>query len=1785
MMLNGTNLTGTNATIAASTALGVNNVGGPSSVTINTGGILVLDNTTTNVNNRLGIAAPVVINNGTFTFIGNASTPSTQIVGTIGLGNGTTDYIQLVNNGGTTNPDELISEGGIIRNPGQGATVSFIGVGADLGTAATTGNELRLLTSPAFLGAAGTVTPNGTGILPYGIVYGPAGMDLATDSNNFNLNGVWSVGRVTTYASSVNLSSVSTPLNVKETSGTDIQSTTNIVNGILLAGGTLDLANNALSVQGVVASTGAAGSTIQSTQGGGFGNLFFGALEPLFVTGGANQTQQVSLTGATSGTFTIAFSANPENDNYNSPTTFLSAPLPFNATAAQVQAAIAAMPNVGINNVVVTSPSAGVFNITFVNALGGGNLPLVQVNNQLNTVRHDRRGHHHRGRWDNKHRRQHLRFRRRAKEGLGTLVLTGPSTFTGNFTADQGIVNIQNNTALGATNGTVTVNPGAELQLQGQLNMNNKPLGFAGVGFLGNNAGAIHMLASGGKTATWGFGGTTAITANAAGSATDLITVDSAADTLNLSGTITFNQNTVINQARTLTKTTNSQPKGNVILSGSGVNNGGGGSLTNDYGTTTLDKGGTGFISAPNAVIVGNNDGGVGAATVVYATGTGISTKQIGAASAITINRSGIFNAAGVSDTTTGTVTIIDGSFVTNGGNFTVGGLAMTGGSLATGTGTLTLTGNVTYNYGAQSVISGVLNLGTAGRTFTVVDGVATDDMVINAQIIGGTGSAVIKAGNGALELTNAANSYTGQNNVQTINIAGVGGTLTGTFALQFDGATTAPITYSNTSSVLIANIANALAALPTVGGGAVTTGSGTAGNSNFTVGNYTVAGTLVTVTVTWTGQLGGAQNAPMTVPVSALTGGTSPAVTVTNTTAGQNATALNAGILDLASGNVLGSGDLVLNGGTLWSQGTNITIPNTLQIGNTNSIGGRREYGGTGNITFSNTINSGIFANATINVDDPASLITIAGELGTQAGALTLTKTGNGQLNLAGNNQYTGSTTINGGILDIQNSNALGQGVTTVFVADSGTTNTTPAALYIDGTTANGPVNVTNKVLKLQGLNNNASGTTGYLNNFLGSVYNVGGNNSFTAPYTVVPVAGEVTPGAVLDLFNNVANNNNPTGAINVFLGANAGSSLDFVGQIVNMFNNTIAQASAILTKVGGGTIRTSGTGMNQLSAVTNILQGTLEVNKTPGVDAFRGGIVVGDNASTGALAATLKLDGAQQLTDLGNNNGLQVNSTGTFDSSGQLVTVNEQQTIWLGNANAGTFTLTFAGQTTSALPFNATPAQVQAALQALSSIGTGNVTVVNPAIPDFTSTTGLTSSNGLYLATFTGALAGRNLNQLTINSSLTIPAGGTPNYNFAEVGTIQDGAGANTGNNVQFVSTGGATGGTFTLTYNGQTTNPIAAGATPAQVQSALAALTFIGTGNVAVSAGPAGTSGTYTVVFQGTLAGAAQPALTITSSLSGATTTINTGILAPGGGWDTNQQPNSGLTTGTYTLTVNGSSPITVPFNASAQQLQSLLESVVGQGNVIVTETTTAGVYDVTFQGVYAGTNVPLMVIGAGANVVTSIGADASQTELVNTGGATSGNFTLSYNGQTTTSLPFNATSQQVATALTSLNNLGPAAVNTVQQLQFNSGTTGGTFTLTYNGVTTGNINFNTTPLTLSQNVATALAALGTIGGGAVTLQNATTYGNNNILVSGTTVSGTPYINIQFTGSLGTTPQTLVSVAGTAARRQPDRHPGDSHCRNGIEHHRAKPLGGPVLCPVHRHPGRRRRRPDHH
>lgn len=113
-----------------------------------------------------------------------------------------------------------------------------------------------------------------------------------------------------------------------------------------------------------------------------------------------------------------------------------------------------------------------------------------------------------------------------------------------------------------------------------------------------------------------------------------------------------------------------------------------------------------------------------------------------------------------------------------------------------------------------------------------------------------------------------------------------------------------------------------------------------------------------------------------------------------------------------------------------------------------------------------------------------------------------------------------------------------------------------------------------------------------------------------------------------------------------------------------------------------------------------------------------------------------------------------------------GYIPAVNEVETVTV-NATGGTFTLTFSGQTTAAIAFNATAGAVQSALEALSNIAPGDITV-----------TGGPEATGPVTVEFRGAYAGTNVTQMTANSgSLT---GGT---HTATVATTIGGAAAQTG------------------------------------------------------------------------------------------------------------------------------------------------------------------------------------------------------------------------------------------------------------------------------------------------------------------------------------------------------------------------------------------------------------------
>jgi hypothetical protein len=167
--------------------------------------------------------------------------------------------------------------------------------------------------------------------------------------------------------------------------------------------------------------------------------------------------------------------------------------------------------------------------------------------------------------------------------------------------------------------------------------------------------------------------------------------------------------------------------------------------------------------------------------------------------------------------------------------------------------------------------------------------------------------------------------------------------------------------------------------------------------------------------------------------------------------------------------------------------------------------------------------------------------------------------------------------------------------------------------------------------------------------------------------------------------------------------------------------------------------------------------------------------------------------------------------------------------------SADTGTYTLTFDGQTTAPIAPSASATEVEAALNALSSIGAagGSVTV--------TGGPGNCCGSFPYVIEFGGSLTGEDASSISIDDSAL-------DGSVGRRGGLTVRAGA----------------GTYTLTFSGQTTSPVAFDAEAVEVEAALNGLSSIGGagGSVSVSGGPGNATGSqrYRISFGGALEGEA-------------------------------------------------------------------------------------------------------------------------------------------------------------------------------------------------------------------------------------------------------------------------------------------------------------------------------------
>lgn len=140
--------------------------------------------------------------------------------------------------------------------------------------------------------------------------------------------------------------------------------------------------------------------------------------------------------------------------------------------------------------------------------------------------------------------------------------------------------------------------------------------------------------------------------------------------------------------------------------------------------------------------------------------------------------------------------------------------------------------------------------------------------------------------------------------------------------------------------------------------------------------------------------------------------------------------------------------------------------------------------------------------------------------------------------------------------------------------------------------------------------------------------------------------------------------------------------------------------------------------------------------------------------NASV-KFSATADAIGMGPLANMrkGDTRFLRVETVGDVIDNTQTVTLT-------GGPTGGTFTLTYKGQTTSGIAYNAASSAVQTAVQALSTVGPGNATVSGSAGGPYTIT--LAGALAKDLTAFTGSGAG-----LTGGTSPSVTIGQTQIYN----------------------------------------------------------------------------------------------------------------------------------------------------------------------------------------------------------------------------------------------------------------------------------------------------------------------------------------------------------------------------------------------------------------------------------
>jgi len=1123
------------------------------------------------------------------------------------------------------------------------------------------------------------------------------------------------------------------------------------------------------------------------------------------------------------------------------------------------------------------------------------------------------------------------------KTGVGLLKLSGTNSYTGVTSANAGVLQFTGTSALyggdasqwtstnlvAASGATMAFNVGGAGQFTtGHLDTILAGTGIASGAILGidttNNTGALSYTPGGLSnrgiaklgSGQWTFGG-------AVSSAP--VVVDS--------GTLTLSQDNPNVTSLTLGATPISPNSGTLDLTNANLASASLAARANSTGTNVIMIG-AGKTLTTNGNVSAGADAATGVVTKLAVTGSG-GTWNV-------VNSGGTF-LAGVSSSGANYDSVtVDlsglGTFSANLGStglFRVGNLSAnsTAGSACT----------VTLASSSNTITSGTLYVGVVAYeqgTHTLKLGAGSNSLNVNTLAVGpngnfrnagslmfnsGSGSVVIRAANGtgpaALTLTSGAVSTAGGANtssafdvtghnadllfstVDMMDISSAGKAYAATFSFDTGTLTATNVKIGTVTGAASVNIPSATVNIGSGAGnyvntatlGAVTlanntstaTGSGISGFLNISGTNTTASFSSLSIGSLAAASGSGTATAAVTISGGAVTG--SNGITIA-TKSGANTGAV--------------SGTLALNGGSL-SVGGNI-------IGG----GGASVLSLNGGLLNMNGYSIGVSGSTVTTLNFLSGTLQNVSEIDAGTG---LAKTGAGTLTLAGNNTYTGTTTLSSGTLSIS-SDANLNGANSPLVFGGGAlqvTGTSLTALNVGRTTtfgagANIGFSITdsaNSFTVSQTLN---QGTGGLSKSGSGTLV-VTGSNTYTGTTTIssgtLQIGDGVTDGSVAS----------SSGIVN-----NAVLAYNLVG--VQSYANTISGAGAV-TKSGAGALTL--TGSNTYTGATTIGSGKVQIGDgTSGSLAASSTVTV--NAS-GTLAVNLPNGGTlgNTVIDSGVVNEL---ASGTNTISGNLGGVG-------GFNQSGTGTTILSGSNSFTGPTSVIAGTLQIGAGGVTgwSGSTSGVALASGATLAFSRTDGyggnftpvITGSGAIVINSGTLSLVGAN----TYTGPTTVTSGKLQIGSGSAVGSIGSSSGISLSSTASAIAFNRIDnyGGNFSIVVSGSGNLLLGAGTLVVTGSNTYTGTTTISSGTLQIGDGVtdgsvASSSGivnnavlAYNLVgvqsYANTISGAGAVtksgagALTLTGSntYTGATT-INSGTLQIGNG-------TSGSLSGSSAVTVNG------------------------------------------------------------------------------------------------------------------------------------------------------------------------------------------------------------------------------------------------------------------------------------